>query len=216
MKHPFAPVVAQGSRILILGTFPSEGSAEGGGYYGARYADGRPRNDFWPLMADVFDTPWLARLHQDPGEADRRASVGLDPIASAWDVRYMWLKMHLVALWDVVASCERDGPSSDGELRDVRANDIPGLIEKLPDLRMIGFTGTKARDLFYRHVGEGIHYINHATKPYIDYGIGRFFPGHLGWVRFVCLPSPSRANTMPYAEKFIAYREAFEVLNDGT
>lgn len=177
LEHPFEPVYDAKAEVLILGSYPSVGSVEGGGYYGARSKNGKPRNDFWPLMADVFNTPWLARL------------LRLDPIASAWDVRYMCLKTHLVALWDVVASCERDGPSSDGELRDVRANDIPGLAARLPDLRMIAFTGTTAKKLYFRHVK-----VPDDRAPLVP--------------TYLTLPSPSRANTTPYAEKLRWYRDA--------
>ena len=48
VTHPFAPVVDENCRTLILGSFPSVKSRENGVYYG------HPQNRFWPLMASVL------------------------------------------------------------------------------------------------------------------------------------------------------------------
>jgi G:T/U-mismatch repair DNA glycosylase len=49
-KYPkFYPVADENSKILILGSFPSEDWEAGGFYYGSR------RNRFWHLIVRLFD-----------------------------------------------------------------------------------------------------------------------------------------------------------------
>lgn len=43
VTHPFAPVVDENCRTLILGSFPSVKSRENGFYYG------HPQNRFWQI-----------------------------------------------------------------------------------------------------------------------------------------------------------------------
>lgn len=196
LHHPWDPVWREDARVLVLGTFPSVGSVKGGGYYG------NPLNDFWRLMADALKTPWLAHFYDDPGMPDRYWQIGEDPVKATWAVRYTCLRMNGIALWDVVKSCTRAGPSSDGNLRDVRANDVGGLAAKLPDLELVAFTGQKAASLFLAHVMEADQRRYHPDLW--DTPLGRT-------VTVWALPSPSRAHTRPYAEKLQAYRAALKV-----
>ena len=76
-NHEIAPIWNQESRILILGSFPSVKSREGGFFYH------HPRNRFWKVMARVLDCP-------EPESIEEK--------------RWMLLNGH-VAVWDVVASC---------------------------------------------------------------------------------------------------------------
>ena len=46
--HPFEPFCPHGSRILVLGSFPSAASRAQGFYYG------HPRNRFWHVLAAVY------------------------------------------------------------------------------------------------------------------------------------------------------------------
>lgn len=46
--HPFGPVIAPDSRVLILGSFPSVKSREQNFFYG------HPQNRFWRVMAGVL------------------------------------------------------------------------------------------------------------------------------------------------------------------
>ncbi len=48
-RHPFSPVYDEGSRVLILGSFPSVISRKQGFYYANR------TNRFWPVLSAVFE-----------------------------------------------------------------------------------------------------------------------------------------------------------------
>lgn len=205
LTHPFEPVYDENALVLILGSYPSVGSVEGGGYYGARFKNGKPRNDFWQLIGEVFLRDRYALVSESVEVTEHGAVKATGPTWT-WDTRYAVLRDHHVALWDVVASCERDGPSSDGDLREVRANDIRWLAAKLPGLELVAFTGQRAASLFR-------HYVIPAAERRVDDSLwdidGGAYQGGTGRTfNLLALPSPSRANATPYARKLEAYRAA--------
>lgn len=93
-----APVFGEAPTTLILGSMPGVASLDAQHYYA------HPRNLFWPLMAEIFQFP----LH------------------SEFALRYAELKKHQVALWDVLAQCERKG-SLDSAIKPATARCNPIL-----------------------------------------------------------------------------------------
>ena len=89
VTHPFAPVVDENCRTLILGSFPSVKSRENGFYYG------HPQNRFWQMLAAVY-------ADDAPESIAEKTSL---------------LLRHHLALWDVIANCEIDG-SADASVRE--------------------------------------------------------------------------------------------------
>lgn len=125
MREGLPPVIDDRARVLLLGSFPSERSLATGEYYANR------RNQFWPLMAAVFDfdadLPYLDRI---------------DAVTS-----------HGVALWDVVHSCRRAG-SMDAKIdrTTLVTNDFGALLGQHHGIRRIFVNGLTALELFERHV----------------------------------------------------------------
>jgi hypoxanthine-DNA glycosylase len=111
-----APIGDADARLLILGSFPGEASLAAARYYG------HPRNHFWRLVGHVVGEPL------EP----------LDP-----DSRVRRLVAHHIAVWDVIARCEREG-SLDSAIRAEVANDIGGLLRRWPQIATIAFNGGKA------------------------------------------------------------------------
>ena len=108
-----AAVAGPATRLLLLGSFPGEASLAAQQYYG------HPRNQFWPLLSAIW-------------------RVDLVPLAYA--DRMQALVDHGLGLWDVYASCRRQG-SLDSAIRDAVPNDLPGLAARLPQLRAIAHNG---------------------------------------------------------------------------
>lgn len=125
VRHPvlygLPPVTGPEPGILILGSFPSVLSLEHNEYYG------NPKNRFWAVMERVLDVP-----------ADL-------PYAE----RTHLLTQRGVALWDVVASCERPG-SADSRIKNPVANDLAGFFRKHPTLRLVALNGTAASQIYHR------------------------------------------------------------------
>lgn len=53
--HPFPPFVPKGARYLILGSFPGKPSDGNDWYYGAK------RNQFWPILREIYVLKLLSR-----------------------------------------------------------------------------------------------------------------------------------------------------------
>ncbi len=112
-------------RLLLLGSMPGAVSLAHARYYA------HPRNAFWPILAQLLgaeaDCPYHRRLAMV-----RRAGI---------------------ALWDVLASCERRGSLDSAIVRgSERPNDIPALLATEPGIAAIGLNGGKAAQAFRRHI----------------------------------------------------------------
>ncbi|MEU0498654.1 DNA-deoxyinosine glycosylase [Mycobacterium sp. NPDC006124] len=129
MREGLPPVVADGARVLILGSFPSERSLAAGEYYANR------RNQFWQLMSALVDVdvelPYPRRIHA--------------------------LTDHGIALWDVVHSCRRVG-SLDAKIdrSTLVVNDVAPLLSRHPGIERIFANGSTAFDLYTARVDTGI------------------------------------------------------------
>lgn len=126
VTHPIPPVVADDSRVLLLGSFPSPMNREVGFFYG------NPRNRFWAVLAGLWDEP--APAAEDAAELNRLR-------------RDLCLRHH-VALWDVLASCSIRG-ASDASIADPVPNDLAPLLARAPIARVF-CTGSAAHALYRR------------------------------------------------------------------
>ncbi|TRZ90628.1 MAG: DNA-deoxyinosine glycosylase [Rhodocyclaceae bacterium] len=116
MLHGLAPVIDQRARVLILGSFPSTASLAARQYYA------HPQNQFWRILGAVIEQPLK--------EMDYASRVVAVQTAG-------------IAVWDVYASCEREG-SLDAAIRDARPNDLAMLQKSALALRRICFNGRMA------------------------------------------------------------------------
>ncbi|MDR0777330.1 MAG: DNA-deoxyinosine glycosylase [Azonexus sp.] len=113
------------ARILILGSMPGQASLDLGRYYA------HPRNAFWPIMGGLFgagpELPYEERLQR--------------------------LKENGIALWDVIAVCERRG-SLDADIvpGSVQVNDFAAFFAAHPGIVRLYFNGGAAETAFRRHV----------------------------------------------------------------
>lgn len=116
------PFVAAETKYLILGSFPSVKSLELGFYYS------HPRNRFFWALAQVFE-------EETPVEISERRR---------------FLNRHGISLFDIIASCERQG-SLDSAIRDVTVNDLTPFFDgKIK----IGCTGRTSYNHFKKYYPE--------------------------------------------------------------
>ncbi|KRD40003.1 DNA-deoxyinosine glycosylase [Lysobacter sp. Root916] len=155
----FAPVATADARVLVLGSMPGEASLAATRYYA------HPQNRFWPIMG---------------------ALVGATP-ALPYEQRLQRLLDAGIALWDVLASCERVG-SLDTAIRAPQANDFAGFFAAHPRVATVLFNGAQAETSFRRLVLPGL------AAP-------------LPMLRRLPSTSPANAGQRPEA-KLAAWREA--------
>ena len=110
------PIIDPRARVLILGSFPSTASLAARQYYA------HPENQFWRVLGAVIDRPLQ--------EMDYPARVRAVQAAG-------------IAIWDVFASCQRDG-SLDTAIRDAVPNPLAELQKSAPALRRVCFNGRMA------------------------------------------------------------------------
>lgn len=121
----FPPIEPTEARILVLGSMPGVASLDAHQYYA------HPRNAFWPIMGELF---------------------GAHPTLS-YAERVAVLQQRGIAVWDVLASCERPG-SLDAHIKTttMEVNDFAALFSRQPSLTHIFFNGATAEQSFRRHV----------------------------------------------------------------
>ena len=159
--HCFPPVADANASLLILGSMPGKMSLQQNQYYA------HPMNAFWKIMGELVGAhpqlPYPARLD----------------------------KLHRanIALWDVLASCERTS-SLDSHIRNEAANDFATFFAQHPHIRRVFFNGGKAEQSFRKFV------LGKQALPALE---------------FCRLPSTSPAHAgMPYADKLQAWRAILE------
>lgn len=125
LKTAFPPIVDKKAKLLILGSMPGESALAAGQYYAFE------RNAFWPVMGELvgasFDLPYRQRLKK--------------------------VQQHGIALWNVIAKCERKG-SLDSAINKATlvVNDFSAFLDQWPGIERIFFNGKYVQQLFKSHV----------------------------------------------------------------
>lgn len=115
----FEPIVGDDPKVLILGTMPSVKSLEKHQYYG------HPRNQFWPILFELLG----------------------EQVAECYGEKVDFAKSNKIAVWDVLAQCERVG-SLDSDINNETPNEIKAFLEMNPSIKTIAFNGGKAESSF--------------------------------------------------------------------
>ena len=151
------PVLSRHTRLLVLGSFPGVASLQAQQYYG------HPRNHFWPIVAAIW---------------------GVDLMAMPYPARLAELRRHGLGLWDVYASCRREG-SLDQAIEEPLYNELARLRRLAPALQCVAHNG-----------GESARAMKHVAA--LGYTVLR-------------LPSTSPANaSWSFERKRAAWQAAFE------
>lgn len=120
----FLPNINEKSEILILGSMPGVKSLDEQQYYA------HPQNRFWKLMEMFCKVYNLNKLtYQD---------------------KLQILLENKIALWDVLQSCNRNG-SLDSNIQNEIPNNIPELLEKFPNIKIICLNGNKSYSAFKKY-----------------------------------------------------------------
>lgn len=138
----FPPIAGRHPRILILGSMPGTRSLELAQYYGHQ------RNAFWPIMGALY---------------------GAEP-ALSYAERVKILKANGVAVWDVLARCQRKGSLDTSiDMSTAKPNDLKAFLMTRRSIRHVFFNGAKAADLYRRLVLPTVQtsapYLSHQRLP---------------------------------------------------
>ena len=114
LKNSFEPIINKDSRILILGSLPSDKSIEKNEYYGNK------TNQFWNIISMCFE--------------DKKVNF------NSYDEKISYLLKHHIALWDIYSKANRKG-SLDSNIQNGKFNDIIGLLKLYPNITKIVTNG---------------------------------------------------------------------------
>lgn len=125
--NSFDFIAEPNAKVLILGSMPGVASLQEKQYYA------HPRNHFWPIMQSLF-----------ANESD---------YSNLYEKRLQVLKDKRIALWDVLAECERKGSlDNDIDTKTIKLNDFASLFLYAPEIEAIFFNGKTAEKLFRQHI----------------------------------------------------------------
>ena len=154
--HGLPPVLGPRTRLVVLGSFPSKASLLNGQYYA------HPRNQFWPILSALWD---------------------VDMHALAYEQRLAMVLERGLGIWDVYASCQREG-SLDSAIEAPEFNNWAELRRQAPALQAVAHNG-----------GESARAMRHTLA--LGCQVHR-------------LPSTSPANaSWSFERKLAAWREVF-------
>ncbi|HSD38680.1 MAG TPA: DNA-deoxyinosine glycosylase [Rhodocyclaceae bacterium] len=164
--NSFPPLCSPQARLLILGSMPGVASLNAQQYYA------HPQNQFWKILGSL---------------------IGFDP-ASSNEQRMRHLTQAGIAVWDVLASCVREG-SLDAAIDKTSAvpNDFAAFFASHPAIQRVCFNGTAAESIFMRQV-----------RPHLPISLTQ---------QYVRLPSTSPANaSISLADKLTIWSAAISDL----
>ncbi|MDQ8023894.1 MAG: DNA-deoxyinosine glycosylase [Moraxellaceae bacterium] len=125
MLVAFPPIARADARLLILGSMPGEASLDAAQYYA------HPRNAFWPIMGEL---------------------CGASP-ALPYAERIARLQAAGIAVWDVLAQCERLGSLDTAIAADTaQPNDFAAFFATHPAISHVFFNGSFAETCFRRRI----------------------------------------------------------------
>jgi len=132
------PVFDEGTRLLVLGSFPGVASLRSQQYYG------HPQNQFWKILGALWSLPLHTMDYSSRLEAVRQRGLGI---------------------WDVYAACEREG-SLDADIRAAELNDFTRVLRTCPSLQAIAHNGGESfrHASHTRKLGMPVHRLP-STSP---------------------------------------------------
>ncbi len=177
-KHPLEPFMPEGTRLLMLGSFPPERKRWSMEFFYPNWG-----NDMWRIWGLIFfgDKQYFEITAEKRFDRERIAAFCTE---------------RGIALYDTACEVRRlAGNASDKFLEVVTPTDLRSLLRRLPHCRAIVTTGEKATDTLIEQLG--------CAKPRVGEYTGIEFEGRT--LRIYRMPSSSRAYPLKLERKAEAY-----------
>lgn len=138
MEQGLGFIFNESTKLIILGTFPSEKSRNEC-YYN------NPQNQFWNIMAEICSNNKMAMSANKIDNPIKKQEL--------YNLRYECLLNKGIGLWDVVEKCNIKG-SSDKDINKPKYNNFSILQQKCPNLECIVFNSKNAKKLFDKYLKQ--------------------------------------------------------------
>ena len=157
--------IEKDTKIVILGTFPSEASRDTFFYH-------KSTNQFWTILSKLYNCNDICHLQKNEISKDKEEQL--------IENRKAFLKKHQIGLWDVIDKCDID-KSKDSSIKNPTYNDLALLKTECPKLEHIYFSSKKAFQFYQKYLRDNLK--DSAIKTWLENVVIR-----------EALPSPSSAN----------------------
>ncbi len=138
IKKSLEPIVSKNSKVLILGSLPSDKSIKAQEYYGNK------TNQFWSIVSLVFEKEKIDFKN--------------------YNEKIEFLNKHYIALWDVYCLAQREG-SLDTNIKNGKFNNIEELLNKYNNINTILVNGKKAEEGFLAYMKDNNVSYNYKYVP---------------------------------------------------
>ncbi len=197
--HPWPPFLPEGTRILLLGSFPPPEKR-----WSMPFFYPNIQNDFWRIMGWIFYKNREFFLKPD-GDRSPRSSRGFDQ-----EKCERFLTEQKIGVYDIAKKIiRRQGNASDTELEIVEPVDLIQLLDRIPDCQSVAATGQKSLNTIVDLLKSQNPDLR--VPPLGEY---RRFQVNGRNMKLFRLPSTSRAYPKPIEEKANYYRTALALLAD--
>lgn len=177
-RHPLKPFLPEGSRLLMLGSFPPERRRWSMEFFYPNF-----NNDMWRIMGLIFHGDRERFVVAGERRFDRTAVEA-------------FCTERGIGLYDTACEVRRlAGNASDKFLEVVTPTDIGALLRTVPACRAVAATGEKAAETFAAAVG--------CDAPAVGAAVEFGFEGRA--MRFYRMPSSSRAYPLSVERKAVVY-----------
>lgn len=181
-RHPLAPFLPEGCRLLMLGSFPPERRRWSMEFFYPNF-----NNDMWRIMGLVFY-----------GDRDRFVVAGRRCFDRGRVVEFC--AGRGIGLYDTASEVRRlAGNASDKFLEVVMPADVGALLRAVPSCRAVAVTGEKAAVTFAATFGCAAPAVGDAVE----------FPFEGRAMRLYRMPSSSRAYPLALDRKAAVYESMF-------
>ena len=160
LKH-----IEKDTKIVILGTFPSEASRDTFFYH-------KSTNQFWTILSKLYNCNDICHLQKNEISKDNEEQL--------INNRKAFLKKYQIGLWDVIDKCDID-KSKDSSIKNPSYNDLASLKTECPKLEHIYFSSKKAFQFYQKYLRDNLK--DSAIKTWLENVVIK-----------EALPSPSSAN----------------------
>ena len=182
-QHPLQPFLPEGTRLLMLGSFPPSRKRWSMDFFYPNYT-----NDMWRIFGLCFFGDKMCLVD----EAHKTFRLE--------DIRRL-LTDRGIGLYDTASAVRRTtGPAADKDLEVVTPTDLDALLARVPECRAVVTTGEKATSLFCEHYA--------ISPPKVGGSVGFSVGGRL--LRLYRMPSSSRAYPMRVERKAEFYKPMFD------
>ena len=141
LKH-----IEKDTKIIILGTFPSEASR-----------DTKSTNQFWTILSKLYNCNDICHLQKNEISKDKEEQL--------IENRKAFLKKHQIGLWDVIDKCDID-KSKDSSIKNPTYNDLASLKTECPKLEHIYFSSKKAFQFYQKYLHDNLK--DSAIKTWLE------------------------------------------------